>query len=82
MGVLTIAFERNLLSEDILYFILPLDFVIRAIGSSANMVETIKYNTNIYKLFFTLVGFFLMLFPLGLILIQVHIRHRYVFLGY
>ena len=48
MGVLILAVELNSVSEDILYFVFPIDFDINAIGSTENKKEP-KINTPIEK---------------------------------
>ena len=53
MGVFTFAFERNLFSNEVLYFVLPLNFVIRAIGSSEKTKELLMNNTKISNNIFT-----------------------------
>ena len=48
MGVLIFAVELKSFSEDILYFVFPIDFDINAIGSTENEKEP-KNNTTIKK---------------------------------
>ena len=75
MGVFIFAVELKSFSEDILYFVFPIDFDIKAIGSTENKKEP-KNNTTIEKKFVTESVDFLLLFFPDLIQIELNIKHR------